>query len=288
MTAPDHSVPPAADPRRRVRGVRGVRAARLVPPAVIAIAGGVVLLGTGVRGSAQDAMGVDGARATLEQMVETRRIISREQTEWELGRELLQDRIAVVQAEIQTLRERVGRTQESIGEADRARAELQAENARLRESSAQLAAMVGTVEARTVALLTRLPVPIQERVRPLSQRFPEDPETTKLSLSVRFQNVVAVLNEITRFNRELTVTTEKRTVSDGVTTQEVEVAAMYVGIAYGFYTTVDGRYAGIGTATDTSWEWTARNDAAEAIQRAIDILTNEGIADFVSLPITID
>lgn len=283
MTAPDHPVPLAAAARRR-----RVRAVGLVPPAALALAGGIALLGAGDQGSAQDAVSVDGARAALEKMVETRRITSREQADWDLGRELLQDRIAVVQAEIDILQERVGRTEASISEADRAREELLAENARLRASSAQLVSMVGTVEARTAALLARLPVPIQERVRPLSQRFPDDPEATDLSLSIRFQNVVAVLNEITRFNRELTVTSETRTVSDGITTQDVEVAAMYVGIAYGFYTTVDGRYAGVGTATDGAWRWTARNEAADSVQRAIDILANEGIADFVSLPITID
>lgn len=293
MTRPDPLGPastsglapaPALAPATRRRGLR---AAGLATPAVLA-AGAFVLLGGGDLGAAQDSIGVDGARAVVEQLVETRRLISVEQAEWQLGRTLLEERIAVVSEEIQSLRARIDDTQASIGEADRAREELLAENARLRESTAQLVSMVGALETRTRSLLVRLPVPIQEKVRPLSQQLPNDPEDTRLSLSVRFQNVIGVLNEITKFNRELHVASEKRTVTDGVTTQQVEVAAMYVGIAYGFYTSSDGRYAGIGTAAGEEWTWTARNESAEAIERAIAILQDDGIADYVSLPITID
>jgi len=146
--------------------------------------------------------------------------------------------------------------------------------------------MAATLEARTLELLARLPDPVRSRVRTLSQQFPEDPADTDLSLSVRFQNVVGVLNEVNKFNREITVTSEVRDVAGGRT--QVEVAAMYVGIAHGWYASIDGRFAGQGTARDGEWAWVDEDAASEAIRAAIAILENEAVADFVQLPITVD
>ncbi len=272
-------------PSRRPRAV-GRRTARLAPPTLAALVGGFAVIGGGDAPAQDGVAGVDGVRAALEQMVETRRVISRERQEWELGRELLQARIEVVRDRIEDLRGRIATTEESIDEADRRREELLAENEELKAASASLAEMAATLEARTAELLARLPEPLQARVRTLSQQFPEDPADTDLALSVRFQNVVGVLNEVNKFNREITVTSERRIVGGGRT--EVEVAAMYVGVAYGYYASIDGRFAGRGTAEDGAWTWVDEDAASEAIRRAIAILENEAVADFVQLPMTVD
>lgn len=265
------------------------RPLRLAPAAAIVLASAVLLLPVGDGRAAQDADGgVDGARAAIERMVETRRIISRERADWALGRELLEDRVAVVREEIATIRERIDRTRESITEADRTRDELAGQADRLRASSEGLAAMVAGLEARTLSLLERLPDPVRDRVRPLSQRFPGDPAASDLSLSARFQNVIGVLNELNKFHREVSVTSEVRQIVLGTTTQPIEVAAVYVGLSLGFYASSDGRYAGTGTATDGVWTWTERNDAAAEIQRAIAILQGEAVAEFLPLPVSID
>jgi hypothetical protein len=262
---------------------------RLASAAALVLVSAVLLLPVGDGRASQDADGgVDGARAAIERMVETRRILSRERADWALGRELLEDRIAVVREEIASVRERIDRTQASITEADRTREELAGQAERLRESSEGLAAMVAGLEARTATLLERLPAPIRERVRPLSQRFPEDPAASELSLSARFQNVIGVLNELNKFHREVSVTSEVREIAIGPTTQPIEVAAVYIGLSLGFYASSDGRFAGTGTATDGVWTWTERNEAAAEIQRAIAILQGEAVAEFLPLPVTID
>ncbi|MHC4810736.1 MAG: DUF3450 family protein [Planctomycetota bacterium] len=266
-----------------------LRPFRLAPAAALALTAAVLLLAAGDGRASQDADGgVDGARAAIERMVETRRIISRERADWALGRELLEDRIAVVREEIASIRERIDRTQESISEADRTREELAGQADRLRESSEGLAEMVAGLESRTATLLERLPDPIRERVRPLSQRFPSDPAASELSLSARFQNVIGVLNELNKFHREISVTSEVREIAIGSTTQPIEVAAVYIGVSLGFYASSDGRFAGTGTATDGAWTWTERNEAAAEIQRAIAILQGEAVAEFLPLPVTID
>ncbi len=122
---------------------------------------------------------VGDARALLEQWVETRRVISLEERDWSLGRQTLDDRIELIEREIEQKREQIAGTEESISEADRKREELLQKNALLEEASRVLADRVGGLEARTKTLLVRLPEPIRERVMPLSQRLPEDPADTK-------------------------------------------------------------------------------------------------------------
>jgi hypothetical protein len=229
--------------------------------------------------------GVDDARATLQEWVKIRRLISQEQRDWTLGKQVLNERIELVGREIESLRGKVREAEASITAADKARAGLMEENEKLKQAAGSLAAAVTTLEASTKGLLRRLPDPIRERVKPLSQRIPEDPNDTKLSLSLRFQNIVGILNEVNKFNREITVTSEVRALPDGTS---AEVTAMYVGLGQAYYVGAGGQVAGIGTASADAWVWTPANDAAPAIARAIAILKNEQVASFVGLPIKVD
>lgn len=225
------------------------------------------------------------ARAEIEQWVETRRIISAEQRDWELGRQVLNDRIAMVQREIDALRVRIGEADASIGEADKKRAELDAENQRLQDASSALDGTVAGLEARTRELLPQLPEPIRERVRPLSQALPVDPANTALPLARRYQNVVGILNAVNKFQREIAVTSEVRELGDGT---RAEVTVFYLGIGRAFYASADGRYAGVGSGGAEGWAWQPADEAAAAVVRAIAILKNEATAAFVRLPLRIE
>lgn len=228
--------------------------------------------------------GIDHVRATLEKWVEVRRVISKEKQDWTLGREMLNERIELVQREIASLREKIGQAQDSISDADKKRAELVAQNETLKTAAETLGGIVGRLEVRTAALIQRLPDPIRERIKPLSQRLPEDPNRTSLSLSQRFQNVVGILNEANKFNREITVTSEVRTLADG---SAAEVTAMYVGLGQAYYSGANGTVAGVGRPSETGWTWEPASDAAAGIGDAIAILKNEKGAIFVPLPVKV-
>lgn len=227
---------------------------------------------------------IAGARSTLEKWVETRRLISQEKRDWALGREALQSRIELVASEIEGLQKRLAEARASLGDADTKRTELAREKERLQQASAGLASAIARLEERTRALLARLPDPIRERIRPLSQRLPEDSATTKQALSERFQNVVGILNEVDKFQREITVTSEVRALPNGTS---AEVTALYVGLGQGYYVTADQRHAGLGTAGENGWTWTPADHAAPAIARAARILANEEVAGFVRIPLEV-
>jgi archaellum component FlaC len=227
---------------------------------------------------------IDGTRSTMERWVETRSVIGKEKRDWALGREILNDRIGIVQREIESVQKRIEDAKKSTADADSKKQELATENQRLVSAAAGLSSTIGELETRTRTLLQRLPDPLRERVKLLSQRIPEDAATTKMSLSERFLNVVGVLNEVNKFQREVTVTSEVRKLADG---SSAEVTAVYVGIGQGYYTTANGKSAGIGNATATGWEWTPNNAAAPQIQKIIAILKNEIPAEFVPVPVKV-
>jgi hypothetical protein len=228
---------------------------------------------------------IDDTRATLERWVETRRILSQEKLDRALGREVLQDRIRMVESEISGLRASIESAQASIAESDKKRAELLAEKELLVEASAGLVKVIGELEGRLKELLQRVPDPIRERVKPLSQLLPADPAESKVALDQRFRNVLGILNEVDKFSREITLVSEVRPLADGTS---AEVTTIYLGISHGFYVNGSGTLAGVGRGTATGFEWQSVPDAAPAISAAIAILNNERVAEFVALPIRID
>lgn len=257
------------------------------PRRVVALIGLLALAGLGLSTNrpapAQaDGPGVDQARATLEKWVETRRLISQEKRDWVLGRETLQDRITLVEREVETLRARIRTAEESVADADRRRAELLAENDALKVTSEGLANHLASLESRTGRLLARLPEPIRERVRPLSQRLPESGGQSPLALAERFQNLVGILNEVDKFNRTVTLVSEVRELGDGTT---AEVTALYLGIGQGYYVGVDGQAGGVGAPTEAGWAWSQLNSAAPRILEVVQMQRNERLADFIQLPV---
>jgi hypothetical protein len=228
---------------------------------------------------------VDEVRSTLERYVETRRIISKERLEFARAKQAILDRIDLVEREIGSFTSRIAETEASLATADEKKAELATENDALRSASASLAEVIAGLEARTVALLPRLPDPIRSRVKPLSQRIPEDPSNTKLSLGDRFVNVIGILNEVNKFNNEISTASEVRQLPDG---SSVEVTAVYLGIGQGYYVNSDATIAGVGAADATEWKWSAENESAPAIAKVVAIIKNETPAAFVRVPMKVE
>lgn len=237
--------------------------------------------------SVPDGLGtpLEDSRQALQDWVQTRQLISQEKHEWVQGRELLKGRVDLVQREIQTIQERTQEAQDSMDGASKQREELVLENETLKVSSEAFLTDVKRLEARMRGLLGRLPQPLVERVSSLSQRIPAEGAETKLGLSDRYLNIVGILNEVDRFHREVTLTSEVHELPGGKT---AEVAVMYVGLGQAYYVTNGGDHAGIGTASSEGWVWTPADKFAKEISKAIAILKNEEIAQFVCLPVHFD
>ncbi len=230
------------------------------------------------------AIQIEGTRTALEKWLETQRTISKEKRDLALKKEMLTERNELVRREIKSLREKISEAEESIAEADKKRAAMIEENDKLTQASVALHDTLNSLEESTKKLLQRLPDPIRERVKPLSQQIPDQPDQTKLTVAQRFQNVAGILNEVNKTNRDIFVTSELRTLPDGTS---AEVTALYLGIGQAYYSGANGTIAGVGCATDEGWSWKSANEAAAQIAAVISILNNEQVASFVQLPVEI-
>lgn len=251
------------------------------------IAGALLIAAVGLPSSAAAPADdqIDTTRVLIQEWVEVQRLISKEKRDWAVGKEMLNERIELVEQQIASLRTKIADAEANIADADRKRAELIVHNDKLKETSKALADIVAGLESRTRELLKRLPDPIIDRVKPLTQGLPEDPNNTTLSLGERFQYVAGILNAINKFDREISVSSEVRTLPDGTA---ASVTALYLGIGHGYYVNDAGTIAGIGTAGENGWEWRQANEAAQAIADAIAILQNEKVAEYVQLPARIE
>lgn len=234
----------------------------------------------------------EASREALARRAQALDLISKEKREWRLAREALQARIDVVQREISAARERIATSEASIAAAEQKVATLNEEAAAREATAALLAARIDALEQHTLRLLPRLPPWLADNLRAFSQRLPETPEKAaeaKLALGERYQNVIAVLNGIAKWNREVTLTTESRVLDDGT---EIQGSAIYFGLGQGYFVggeTRDGKptIGNVGTATAEGWVWKRADHLAEAIAQTISIYKNERLATLVRLPVQI-
>jgi gas vesicle protein len=224
---------------------------------------------------------LESARATLAQWVETQQMISKEKEDWQLAREVLQQRIELLLDEISSLREKIENTRESIASAEDRKAELAEQKRELKAASGTLESTIVSLEQRVRQLLPRLPRPIADKIAPLADRLPEDSADTAKSLSERYQNVVGILNSVNKFNREITLANEVRPLPDG---NKAEVQTLYLGLGQAYYVSLNGKRAGVGRPGEDGWNWVAANRLAGEISHVIEILQNERVPAYVPLP----
>jgi hypothetical protein len=222
------------------------------------------------------------ARDALARLVETRRLIAQEKQEWRLGREVLQDRVKVLEREVASVQEKIAQATNETADVDAKLAETRAQQEQAAAAADAMRKDVVALEGRARALLARAPDPVKERLKPLSQRLPDNSADTKISQPERFQNAIGILNELGKANGEIVRAMEFRDL-DGKPTQ---VEAVYVGLAQAYYVSAKGD-AGVGRPGANGWEWKRANDLAARVTEIIQILQNKASARFVPLPVTV-
>ena len=227
---------------------------------------------------------LDVTRATVEKWVEARQLLSRTRTDWEAEREMLQQTKALLQRELAAIDEQFSKLDTNNVQVEKER--LQAQDT-LKSSLDHLEGVhrfARDFEVRLRALVPRLPEPLQEQLKSMLARLPEDQTNTKMTAAERFQVIVAILNEMDKFNTGLTIASEKRKNDRG---EEVAVETVYVGLGAAYFVNEAGDFAGLGTAGPTGWEWSVKNELASTVREMVRIYRNERPARFLSLPATI-
>lgn len=227
---------------------------------------------------------IELVREALAKQSELQDLISKERNQWRVGKGLLEDQIEMVRAQIERAKKQTAEHIDGVAKAGDSKKKLLEKNAELKAQMAALDASIGGIEERTKALLPRLPAIAAERIERYSQRLPEDPAKSELDAARRFTSVIAILNDLNRFNREISTASEVRKLGEGL---EKEVTTVYLGLGQGFYVTANGDAAGIGTATESSWVWSPSNAQAAEIAGVVKVLQGEQVASFINVPVRV-
>jgi len=234
--------------------------------------------------AADSASKLSDTRGTLEKWVETRQLVSKTRSDWQTDKETLEQTISLFERELKGVDEQMSKVSTNSSQADKERAQtevlIKAANDSL-EPSQQFATKF---EAELTKLSPRLPVPLQEILKPLLARLPADPAATKMKPTERIQVIVGMLNEVDKFNNAVTIFSEKRKNSSGA---EVAVQTVYIGLGAAYFVNDAGDFAGTGTPGASGWEWTVKPEIASSVREVIHIYRNEKPAHFVALPAVI-
>lgn len=212
-------------------------------------------------------------RVELSRALEIEQTIAREETDWKLGREVLANRVLFLENQIKELDAKAKEEQAKITTADEEREKKLKEAEGLTSADEEANARVRSLEARVLKLLPALPGPLAEKVAPLVERLPKPEmkdEEIRLTVSVRYANVLGILNEVNKFHGDVASGPERRKISTG---SEAEVETLYFGIGVACYAGSGdtAKEAGIGRSTPKGWEWEARPSDAASIGKLIKI-----------------
>jgi hypothetical protein len=223
------------------------------------------------------------ARGLVQQWIETRRTAGEAKNQWATEKELITASIRMFERELEDLRQRTESLSGQNAVVDQERRELEEEKSLLDAATAGMAEVATVLEGRLRALTSRLPEPLQQRIDPLIGRFPETPTETRMTAAERLQNVVALLNEVDRFNGSISVESEIKRNAAGF---EVQVETLYLGLAQGYFVGEEERFAGVTVPTESGWQVIERPELGPRIRKAIAIYRNQQPAAFVELPFT--
>ena len=225
------------------------------------------------------------ARARIEKWVQTRQLIAGKQADWHVEKESNKQSIGLIQKELSLLDEKIKQSRQVRSEADAERRKLNQELGDLKSAAGVVEKVIWDMERDILKLSAQFPEPLKDRVSRARIRIPETRDDLKgRYIAERMQNVVAILNEVDRFNSAITLMTEVRTDTSGKIRQ---VQTLYLGIGQAFFSDQAGSFAGVGVPGNKDWTWTPRPELGERIRLAIDIYEKLESAEFVSLPVTI-
>ena len=227
---------------------------------------------------------LENTRDLVSKWVEMQQLISKEKKDWSLGKDVLEQRISLVDGEISSLEGRIQESKEGLWETRKQKRDLEVKTGQLKAATSSLEASIATIERKTKALFKRLPAPVRDQVERLERQIPADPAATELSLAVRYQNVLGILNQVNKFNNDILVVSELRELESG---SSAEVSVIYVGLGQAFFANSTGTIAGTGRPGDDGWVWTEDNDLASDVLLTLQILNDEAQPAFVPLPVTI-
>ena len=230
--------------------------------------------------SAQEDDPVRRAQDTLTEWVSVEKQISKDKGDWIAQKEVLSSSIEFMKGEISRLDEEIETARKTASAGEKKRAELNEKKESLDAVTAEVKKAVEGYETTILALSKSWPSAFLESVDVFMKRIPTKELADKVQLTVRLQNVVAILTQFDKFQGIITKVTAVQDVG-GVSR---EVTTLYYGFAYAYFVDAAGEYAGYGYPTEEGWKWEADASLAADALELVTVFDRGVDAHFIGMP----
>ena len=214
--------------------------------------------------------------------VATERLISKEESEWDIEKASLLDLKQALIAEIGELDGKLRETEEEAVGAAKQRLDLVARKDAAKRATVSLHQGLD----RTIAKLDRafmlLPTPVADRLAPYRKKLIPRKGVPTAPLRQRVDALVSLLQAMQNFHRTVTLERQEFTLDDN---QSREFQVMYFGLGTAYFVNESGTVAGFGQPGENGWEWTRSDGLAREISTGVDMLNNRAMPRFLELPV---
>lgn len=224
---------------------------------------------------------VKDTQHVLSEWISLEKQISEEKFEWIEQKEVLGNSIEFMETEIASLEEIIKTAEETASAGEKKRAEIDLKKSDLDAATSDMTAAVEGYENKIKELSLTWPAAFKNTVGTFLKRIPNEEEKATTALTIRLQNVVAIM---TQFDKFQSIVTKDIGIQD-VDGESREVTTLYFGFAYAYFIDGTGEYAGYGhPSSGEGWDWKSDKSIAEDVAQLVAIFDRTVDAKFLGLP----
>ena len=220
--------------------------------------------------------------AIIGEWVATERLISEEESEWEIEKSALLDLKQALSTELVELNAKLKKTEEEAVGAAKQREDLTARKDAALQATRSLHQGLDQVVTKLERAFSLLPTPVADRLAPYRKKLTPRKGMPVPPLRQRVDALVSLLQAIQNFHRSVTLERQEFTLDDN---KSREFQVMYFGLGTAYFVNESGTVAGYGQPGDKGWQWTRSDSLAREISTGVDMLNNRAMPRFLELPI---
>jgi len=231
---------------------------------------------------------INDTRTILEEWVRTETTISKETSDWQVDKRVLEDIAAVAERELKLLEEGIAKIRANQTEGEQAKDLLLQRRKELDQLVQRLETYLPQLESQLLEQMKFFPKPLLDTVALQASRIPKPgitPPDKVPGFVIRAQNIAVILRQADLFNSKITLDKPRLQLPD---TKDKVYKVLYFGLGAAYFIDESGSIGGYGIPGQAGWVWTRNDKISDQVKDAIQIFENKMPARFVQLPVQLE
>jgi hypothetical protein len=222
---------------------------------------------------------VDNAEKLVTQWVALEKQNTHLKSQWQDTKRLLQQRIALLKQEKSQLITLTTVNEKQVDDVSEARQKLLTLQTSMESKQAILSTWLNNQLAQVNNIHQQLPPPLANSWQTTLNELDEN------DVSKRLESLLSLYQSFDEFNQR--VSTQQATIIDA-NAQEKMVHQLFLGVARGWYVTLDGTTAVAGQPSANGWQWQHNHPvSAQEVKDALAMLAHKKEARLITLPLSL-